>query len=152
VIVAWKVVLQGLAVTGAVGVTAVSMFGADSATKARPVHVAAPKPAASTTTTIALAPVAVDGATLGPSGTSGGSSGGSSGGDFTGTGETGTGATTGAAPADTTVTTAAGVPPPTVDESGLPIALPVSAAVVIGATAGGIAVSRRRARARSLDR
>jgi hypothetical protein len=146
VILAWKAIAQALAVSGAVGVTAVSMFGADSATKPRPVHVAPPASHQSTTTST-TAPPAGD-AAAGLEGTSGGLSDGSSGG-FASTGGSDDGSAS-AAEVPTTVGADAG-PPPTVDESGLPIALPVSGAVIVGLAVGGAAVARRRTRARGRD-
>ncbi|MGZ6911578.1 MAG: hypothetical protein ACXVJS_08495, partial [Acidimicrobiia bacterium] len=37
-------------------------------------------------------------------------------------------------------------PPPTVAESGIPLALPISGAATVAVVAGGVAFSRRRAR------
>lgn len=146
----WKLAAQGLAACGALGFTALTMFGADSATKPRPL----PAPAVThhrrsaaieptTATTELPAEMTTGDGSLGSgSGFSGDtSSGGSSG--FASS-DIGAPPTTGQPATDPPVTDSG--PPPTVAETEFPVALPISAAVMVGVGVGVVAVSRRRRR------
>ncbi len=142
----WKLAAEVLAGCAAVGISAATIFGADAAPKPRAVtvhhaparHHATP-PSTSTTTTVAdVVPTGGDGSFTGGS-------------DRTG-GQAGNGALVGDAPTTTAGTGATDPgPPPTVPESEFPVALPISAVVVIGGGVGVVTWSRRR-RAREANR
>lgn len=133
----WKLLAQILAGVGALGITGLTVFGADSASKPRPVHIApVVHDRSASTSTTSTAPPAAD---LG-SGSAGGFTGGSGGVGATSGGGAGTDTASGSVPA-----TDSG-PPPTVPESEFPVALPISGVIVMGAGVGVMAWSRRRRR------
>lgn len=133
----WKFAVQGLAACGAVGLTALTMFGADSAPKPRAIHTATPShhrraPKVAPTTPSTDPPAEVLGSdTSQASGSPNSLS--SSAGDGA-SGSTAAGDQPAADPG----------PPPTVPETEFPVALPISAVVIVGLGAGGVAVARRR--------
>ena len=135
----WKLVAQILAGVGALGMTGATVFGADSASKPRVVHLAPVlhhrTESTSTSTTTTSSPAADLG-----SGSAGGFAGTSGGADATSGAATGTDAASGTVPASDPG------PPPTVPESEFPVALPISGVLVVGAGAGVMAWSRRRRR------
>lgn len=145
-ILGWKLAAQVATAGAAVTLTAVSMFGADSSSTARPVPTTRPAAVRSTTTTTTLPAVDVAGADATNTDSSGGGSGGGgSGGDSFG-GSTGDGTSASAVP-ETTDTG----PSPTVAESSVPVALPVTGAVTV-ALVTGIVIARRRRRTGSVSR
>lgn len=133
----WKFALEALAATAAVGFSAVTMFGADSAPKPRAVPVVHqairhPSTPTSTTTSTTTPEASVD---------DGGSFGGSSGGfgDQTNSTIDGLPESQSAQPGATDPG-----PPPTVPETEFPAVLPISAVVIVGGGVVALAWNRRR--------
>ena len=146
----WKLAAQIVAVCGAIGFATITVFGADSASKPAAVKVSAKTVARKTPPSGSPATVPASAedtltdvsAGSGRSRSSGGS--GFSGGDGGGSGtDLGAAATDAAAAIDATV-------PPTVSESSVPLALPISAVVVVGVGAGATWARRRRRNAEGL--
>lgn len=134
----WKLALEALAATAAVGFSAVTMFGADSAPKPRAVpvvrHADRRPSASSSTTTSTTTPEALP---VDDGGSFGGASGGF--GDQPNSTINGLPESPSAQPG----TTDPG-PPPTVPETEFPAVLPISAVVIVGGGVAALAWNRRR--------